>query len=479
MAKLKSWQDRLKDNDFPEPAPWKTPEECQAAYESGFPGAYLDEENWASIPSADSILDGFGAGDTGEGELVLAHPELYKASGKQDWWEGNPAQAVGDCLTSDSIVTLADGKKQIKDVEIGDKVRTPSHGDQEVKSLFRKSFDGDLFNVEFGSLKVQCTPDHLFLTPSKAWIAAEDLKKGDAVVGESEVLYVSNVSSKKWSGTVYCFEVEEAHCFFANGIAVHNCVSHSTRNALMLSLACQITRGKGSESWPDNIPDHAYKSMSCYSPVILYNTRSNAPGHGWSCPTSVKNSESIVGLVPACDYTNTPGVNRDYSKYSGKQTTEFGRSGPPKEYFEALNGHRCEGSAKISGRSELIRFMKNGFFPSTCGSEGFSSSRDQYGEAKRKGSWSHALVFAGYDDTKWAHDHFGETAILVCNSWGPGACKGPREIHGDPSMGLIPKNGWWTPYSKVKSRHCTAITAVKGWPPAKLPNWAERMEGLI
>lgn len=354
MAKLKTWQERLRDNDFPEPAPWKSPEECQAAYESGFPGAYLDEENWASIPPADSILDGFGAdASSGEGELVLLYPELYKASGKSEWWEGQPSQQVGDC------------------------------------------------------------------------------------------------------------------------------VSHATRNALMLSLACQITRGKGSESWPDNIPEHAYKSMSCFTPVVLYNTRSNAPGHGWSCPTSVKNAESIVALVPACDYTNTPGVNRDYSKYSGKQTTEFGKKGPPKEYFEALNGHKCEGSAKANGKSDLMKFMKQGFALSTCGSEGWSSSRDQYGEAKRKGSWSHALVYCGYDDTKWAHDHFGETAILIANSWGPGACKGGRDIHGDPSMGQIPKNAWWTPYSKCKSRHCTAITAVKGWPPAKLPDWNERMSGLI
>ena len=83
MAKLKTWQERLRDNDFPEPAPWKSPEECQAAYESGFPGAYLDEENWASIPPADSILDGFGAdASSGEGELVLLYPELYKRGRK-------------------------------------------------------------------------------------------------------------------------------------------------------------------------------------------------------------------------------------------------------------------------------------------------------------------------------------------------------------------------------------------------------------
>ena len=44
MAKIPTWRERLADDNFPEPAPWKTPEECIAAYESGFTGTYPDPE---------------------------------------------------------------------------------------------------------------------------------------------------------------------------------------------------------------------------------------------------------------------------------------------------------------------------------------------------------------------------------------------------------------------------------------------------
>ena len=338
MAKIPTWRERLADNNFPEPAPWKSPEECIAAYESGFTGTYPDPEGANEQEDGNAIAGSFG--DSGAGELVVLYPEAYKASGRTGWIKGNPSQQVGDC------------------------------------------------------------------------------------------------------------------------------VSHSTRNALMLSLACQVTSGNG--SWPTDIPDSSYEKISAFHPTPLYLTRSNAPGHGWSCPTSVSNASKYIGMVVAKDYSSVPGVGVDYSKYSGSQTTKFGRGFPPDDYVKALNGHLVESSKKVSGFENVRSMLKNGFGISTCGGEGWSGSRNEYGYAARKGSWSHALCYYGYDDTSWAHDKFGGPLILIGNSWGPSACKGPTAIHGDKSLGEIPVNCWWARWKDCSSRHCTAISAVAGWPPAKI-----------
>ena len=44
MAKLKTLAERTRDNDWPEPATFKNPEECMAAYESGYSGCFPDPD---------------------------------------------------------------------------------------------------------------------------------------------------------------------------------------------------------------------------------------------------------------------------------------------------------------------------------------------------------------------------------------------------------------------------------------------------
>lgn len=489
MAKLKTFQERLKTNDFPEPAPWTSPDQCQAAYEQGLPFVSPDpegEEELADLVKSEgnsfngedvATENGF-AGLSKDKDLALLWPEAYKASGHDDWIVGNPAQQVGDCLKEDSVVALAGGNKMIKDVVVGDIVKTPFHGEQEVRSLFRKSFEGMLFTVDFGNTKVQCTPDHLFLTPSKAWIAAENLEMGNAVVTQDGTVHVNKVSSEPWSGTVYCFEVDRAHCFFANGVAVHNCVSHSTRNALMLSMACQVTSGNG--GWPTDIPPESYSKMTCFTSVPLYNLRSNAPGHGWSCPTSVKEARNI-GLVVARDWTAEVGI--DYSKYSGSQTTKFGRSGPPDSYVKALGDHPVMTSCSVKGLDSLLDLLAGGQAMSTCGGESWatgSSARNSDGYAERtKKGWSHALCYYGYIKTKEWMDKYSEVGIIIGNSWGSSSCGGNRKIMGRDDLPLLPKNCWIAKWSECKNRSVTAVSSLQGWKPAKLQDWGDRISGLI
>lgn len=360
MAKLKSFQDRLKDNDFPEPAPWKTPEECQEAYESGFPGAYLDPEGvaeweaniaafgepveWSDV-AQQYALDDIGAAT----DVVLLYEEAYAASGHDDWIRGNPPQQVGDC------------------------------------------------------------------------------------------------------------------------------VSHSIRNCLMLSLAAQVNSGRGG-GWP-NIPKHVLESMTGFTTVPLYNLRSNANGHGWSCGTSIKEATNRIGMVVADKY-EIDGKTYNYSTYSGNQTTQFGKSGPPASYIGHFGGHKIQASARVSGWNQIRDALASGFAVHSCGSEGFDSQRDEWCRARKKGSWQHALCYAGYRADKATMDTFGEPLVLILNSWGKSSCKGNRNPKGLNTT--IPHNGWFAKWSEIKNRDCYAISAVAGWPPAKLQqSWKKALKGLI
>ena len=358
MAKLKTFQERLKTGDFPNPAPFKTPEECQAAYEAGMPFVSPDpegEEELADVVrqaggdySGENVAHQYGfAGASNSKDIVLLYDQVYKASGKNDWIAGNPAQKVGDC------------------------------------------------------------------------------------------------------------------------------VGHGARNALLLSLGCQVASGNG--GWPTDIPDASYAKMSAFTTVPLYLTRSNAPGHGWSCPTSIANATKYVGMVVAKDYSNVPGVNQNYSEYTSSQTTHFGRGFPPDSYLAPLAGHKVVTSAKASGLEQVMDFLAAGFGITTCGGESWATggnarNSDGYAERTRKG-WSHSLAYYGYIRTPEWMAKYGEPGIIIGNSWGSSSCGGNRKIMGRDDLPLLPKNCWISKWSECKNRHATAVSAVAGWPPAKLPDW--------
>ena len=245
-----------------------------------------------------------------------------------------------------------------------------------------------------------------------------------------------------------------------------DCVSHAARNTLLASLCCQITSGNG--SWPGaEIPAESYEKNSAFCPSPLYWLRGHG-GQGWSCGASISKGTSTLAMVVAKPWDSP--LSMDLSHYSGSVATRWGRSPPPAEICTQLSGHKIMESTRCSGWEQIRDFMASGYSIHTCGGEGWGS-RNEHGYAPRKGSWSHALSYWGFDDTPWAHEHYGGPLVLIANSWGPGACSGPRDIHGDPKMGQIPKNTWWAKWADASRRDHYAISAVHGWPPAKLRDW--------
>lgn len=81
------------------------------------------------------------------------------------------------CLEGDTLVLTIDGYKKIKDIKIGDQVRSYG-GFNKVTKTFKRKSKSCLVNTNRGSLRV--TPDHKIYVTGK-WVESKDLKKGDLI----------------------------------------------------------------------------------------------------------------------------------------------------------------------------------------------------------------------------------------------------------------------------------------------------------
>ena len=104
MARLKTYRERFKNNELPDPQDFKNVEELVNAYDSGFEGAIYDPDGAEELESgpygnmADTASE-FGFAGQGEGKMILLYPEVWKVSGRSDWFHGEPNQACGDCVS--------------------------------------------------------------------------------------------------------------------------------------------------------------------------------------------------------------------------------------------------------------------------------------------------------------------------------------------------------------------------------------------
>ena len=104
MAKLKTLAERTRDQDWPEPATFNSPEECEAAYNNGYEGCFADPEGAEAVESQKygkfaDVAHEFGIADSGKGKLSLMYPVVWKISGRDDWFHGSLSQPTGDCVS--------------------------------------------------------------------------------------------------------------------------------------------------------------------------------------------------------------------------------------------------------------------------------------------------------------------------------------------------------------------------------------------
>ena len=344
-------------------------------------------------------------------------------------------------------------------------------------------------------------------------VIARTSKQKKMIWRDDEYVCFPVTSTERIEGphVVYDIGVEDSfHAFLANGTVFSNCVSHSEKNANMLSYSCEIQFGE-----PDEVTGNIEIAPEISATGLLHGAFSTEVYYwfrgydtdGWTCPESSRVAMKMGGLVPRM---KLEGVDVDFTKYSGRNAGRFGSRRPPQDIADALDNNLVRQATNIRSRDERRDFLFNGYGLHTCGSEGFSKQRDQYGLSRVTTRWAHAMAFMAVDDRPWAHQAYGGSIELVMNSWAIWN-SGPRDIHdsgayanriaeivaGDkgltkesvlkwmqaidlvnPQTGnlLIPKGSFWARSKDLDNRQVIAKSSINGWKRKSVP-WG--FEGLI
>lgn len=257
-------------------------------------------------------------------------------------------------------------------------------------------------------------------------------------------------------------------CYPGDAQTVGSCVSHSQKNALLLTLGCEIAAAQpdpvtGKIEGPPEVPPEGIKS-GVLSPAPIYWTR-GYNGHGWSCPTAARNCVGKVGCVVAKNYEE---LGVDLTNVTRSIECLYGSRQAPEAWQQEFKKHTIQAVAEINSFEELRDALANGYGVSTCGSEGYSSTRDENGVSRRRGSWAHAMACLGVDDRPEIKQVYGEPLVWNQNSWGNWN-SGPLLIRGTSIEG--PPGGMWIRWSEYKNRYMVAMSNVAGWPARKLPTY--------
>lgn len=158
--------------------------------------------------------------------------------------EGGLLGRGGNCLDGSTRIITEHGEQRIDEIANGAK-SFPKWGlsfDAEAgKPVFRPLIAGarrrssDIWRVYITKGHfLQVTADHLFYVATRGWVETRFLTPGDAVLRIDrpvDLVYASGyaevVEARRFDRAeeqdVFDLQVEGTHCFFANGILVHNC----------------------------------------------------------------------------------------------------------------------------------------------------------------------------------------------------------------------------------------------------------------
>lgn len=141
------------------------------------------------------------------------------------------ADEIHKCFPGTTPISTPNGSVQIKDIRTGDEVLSYKDGQivtRKVVQVFRSPSDGDLVRVTHTGGSFVCTPNHNIYVDGQ-YVMAGNLRPGQCLVDlyeESMVVSVEKVHTS--DKTVFNFEVEDTHCYFAANVLVSNCQAGDT-----------------------------------------------------------------------------------------------------------------------------------------------------------------------------------------------------------------------------------------------------------
>ena len=250
-----------------------------------------------------------------------------------------------------------------------------------------------------------------------------------------------------------------------------DCVSWSTRNACLTTMCTDITSGQPDEvsgklEGAPEISDEG-RLNGVLSTEAFYNWRRSG-GDGWFCSDSVKVAMNDSGLWLRKKYEE---IDVDFTRYSSRNAGLYGAKTPPESWREIGKNHRIRTATVLHSYEELRDMLANGYGVTSCGDEGFESTRNEHGVSRRKGSWAHAMAYIAVDDRPEIYELYDEPLVLIQNSWGDWN-DGPRLVYGTDVS--IPIGSFWARWSAIADREMIAVSGVPGWPPKKLKSYGAR-----
>lgn len=276
-----------------------------------------------------------------------------------------------------------------------------------------------------------------------------------------------------------------------------SCVGHNGKNAGLLTLANEAVSGipdavTGVIEGPPDVPPDGEQS-GVFSIAGIYPYRGSR-GHGWSCYTCAKVMVTEGGMLVARKYDEFGGL--DLTNVTSK-TENLTPSSLPDGLKALAKAHQFRTAAEATSVEAIRDASAVGIGLQSCGGEGFSSTRNEHGVARRSGSWSHAMAISGVDDRPWAHSTYGGPLLLFHNSWalwnggGRDVYDSARLVPADkkaewiakgivnPTTGnvMIPEGSFWARWSDVRNRDYHAMAGGMGWKRQKMKNWGASLAG--
>jgi hypothetical protein len=174
----------------------------------------------------------------------------------------------------------------------------------------------------------------------------------------------------------------------------------------------------------------------------IYGSRGHG-GQGMSCSVAARFVHQNGGILIRKNYGFV-----DLSTYNSSIGSRWGSRGVPIEVINEGKKHQVKTISLINTIEQARDAIANGYAISVCSDYGFSSRRDEYGIAKKSGSWNHAMCWCAMDDTR---EIYNETLFLIQNSWGV-FNSGPKRheqpdgsfwIREKDAAGMLAQNGAW------------------------------------
>jgi hypothetical protein len=147
----------------------------------------------------------------------------------------------------------------------------------------------------------------------------------------------------------------------------------------------------------------------------------------------------------------------DFRQYDVQKATQLGRQGVPLDLLQMAKLHPVQTIAIVRSWAECRDAIANGYPVIMCSNIGFRyrNGRDKDGFLTPGGTWYHAMLIAGIDDSG------KRPSALVINSWGSEWVSGPKRLG-------QPEGSFWVDASVIdramKQGDSIAISGYIGYP---------------